>query len=282
MRRVTVSKTYKLFVGGAFARSESGRSYAPAGAPRVNVARASRKDLRDAVVAARKALPGWHGASAYLRGQVLYRLAEILESRADALAGELRACTGQGAAAARREVARTIELVVWHAGLTDKLWSLLGSQNQVSGPFFNFSTVEPTGVIGLLAPPAPALYGLAAMLLPLLAGANTVVAVASEPAPLPAIALGEALATSDLPAGVVNLLTGLRAELAPELASHRDVDGLLAGGAPDPALGRAAAGAVKRVRFASLAAPDWRRHEPSLAWVEPFVEIKTLWHPVAP
>lgn len=280
--RIEVRKTYKLFVGGGFPRSESGRSYQPAGAPEHNIARASRKDLRDAVAAARKAGAGWAAASGYLRGQILYRLAEMLETRSEALAGELRACTGATAAAARREVARTVDLVVWYAGLPDKLWSLLGSQNQVSGPFFNFSTVEPTGVIGIAAPALPALYGAVALLLPVLAGGNTAVLLASEPSPLPAIALAEAIATSDVPPGVVNVLTGLRAELAPELAAHRDVDGLLLAGAPDPALGRAAADSVKRVRCCALDARGWRAHAPSLAQVEPFVEIKTLWHPVAP
>lgn len=278
-----VRKTYKLFVGGAFPRSESGRSYAPAGAPAVNVARASRKDLRDAVVAARGALAGWSGRSGYNRGQILYRLAEVLESRKDSLVAELRACVRATPAAARREVDEVIDLCVFHAGLCDKVQTLLGSQNAVAGPFFNFSTVEPTGVVGVIAPERPALLGLVALVLPVLVGGNVVVALVSEPAPLAALALGELLAVSDLPPGVVNLLAGQRGELQSHFASHRDLDGLLAAGAPDPALGQAAAESVKRVRHADLAAAEWS--EParlrSLLWVEPFVEVKTLWHPVA-
>jgi aldehyde dehydrogenase (NAD+) len=274
MARLEVRKTYKLFVGGAFPRSESGRSYVPAGAPGVNVARASRKDVRDAVTAARKALAGWQGKTAYNRGQMLYRLAEMLETRADSLAAEIRACTRASAAAARREVAQCADLVAWYAGLPDKLQSLLGAQNAVAGPFFNFTTVEPTGVVGVLAPLAPSLLGLLALMLPVLAGANTVVALCSEAAPLPGLALGELLAVSDVPAGVVNLLSGERNELAGHFASHRDIDGLLVAGEPDAEIGKAAADSVKRVRYA--------RDVPatgSLLWVEPFVEVKTLWHP---
>lgn len=279
--RVPVRKTYKLFVNGQFPRSESGRTYAPAGLPNVNVARASRKDLRDAVAAARGAQKGWSEKSAYLRGQIVYRLAEILETRQAALVDELRLGGALTAAAARTELARAIDLVTWYAGLPDKLQSLLGSQNAVSGPFFDFSTVEPTGVIGVVAPARPALLGLLALVCPLLAGGNCVVAVVSEESPLAPLALGEALAVSDLPAGVVNLLSGTRAELQGQLASHRDVDGLLVAGKPQASLTQAAADSVKRVRFADLAAAEWRSPRPSLLWVEPFVEVKTLWHPVA-
>jgi len=279
---VPVPKTYKLFVGGKFPRSESGRSYAPAGEPGINVARASRKDLRDAVVAARAGLAAWSGSSAYLRGQILYRIAEMLESRRAAMQDELRT-GGASPAAAKKELDTAISLVTWYAGLCDKVQSLLGSQNAVNGPFFNFSTVEPTGVVGVIAPEAPALVGTLALVLPLLAGGNAVVALVSERAPFAGLALGEVCASSDVPAGAVNLLSGQRAELAAQFAAHRDVDGLLVAGAPEAALTTAAADNVKRVRFCAWTAAEWTKVERlrSLALVEPFVELKTLWHPVA-
>lgn len=281
--RPAVRKTYKLFIGGQFPRSESGRSYCPSGAPAINVTRASRKDLRDAVTAARAALPEWAARSGYNRGQILYRLAEILETRKDSLVAEIRACTSATAARARREVEAAIDLTTWYAGLPDKLTALCGSQNGVSGPFFNFSSVEPTGVVAAVAPEQPALCGLLAVVLPLLAGSNTVVALTSGSAPLPGLALGEICAVSDVPAGVVNLLAGERGEILPQMASHRDVDGLLVAGSPDPEVGGAAADSVKRVRFADLAESAWARPREvaSLRWVEPFVEVKTFWHPVA-
>jgi acyl-CoA reductase-like NAD-dependent aldehyde dehydrogenase len=281
--RASVLKTYKLYIGGQFPRSESGRSYRPAGAPAINVARGSRKDLRDAVVAGRKALSGWSERSGYNRGQILYRLAEMLETRKASLGDEIRACTDATAAVARREVEAAIDLCTWYAGLCDKLTTLLGSQNGVSGPFFNFSTVEPTGVVAAVAPQRPSLLGLLAVVLPLLAGGNTVVALCSAPAPLPGLALGELLAVSDVPAGVVNLLGGLRSELVPQMAAHRDVDGLLVAGPPDADIGRAAADSVKRVRCCDLDDGSWNdaRQLASLWWVEPFVEVKTFWHPVA-
>lgn len=280
---VPVPKTYKLHVGGKFPRSESGRSYQPAGNPALNVARASRKDLRDAVTAARAGLAAWSGSSAYLRGQILYRLAEMLESRRDAMVAELRA-GGLAAAAAKKELDLALSLTTWYAGLCDKVQCLLGSQNAVQGPFFNFSTVEPTGVIGVVAPASPALVGVLALVLPLLAGGNAVVALVSETAPFAGLALGEVCASSDVPAGAINLLSGLRSELAGQFAAHRDVDGLLFAGAPDAAITSAAADNCKRVRWCELAKQDWTRAERlrSLAWVEPFVEVKTLWHPVAP
>ncbi|MBX3461543.1 MAG: aldehyde dehydrogenase family protein [Planctomycetes bacterium] len=278
-----VPKTYKLFVGGKFPRSESGRAFQPAGNPRLNVARGSRKDLRDAVTAARAGLVAWSGSSAYLRGQVLYRLAEMLESRRAAMQAELR-LGGATAAAARKELDTAIALSLWYAGLCDKVQSLLGSQNAVQGPFFNFSTVEPTGVVGVLAPEAPALVGTLALVLPLLAGGNAVVALVSEAAPFAGLALGEVCASSDVPAGAVNLLAGHRAELAGQFAAHRDIDGLLVAGRPDAALTQAAADNCKRVRCCDLTPADWTRAERlrSLAFVEPFVEVKTLWHPVSP
>ena len=278
-----VPKTYKLYVGGKFPRSESGRSYQPAGNPGLNVARGSRKDLRDAVVAARAAAAGWAGSAAYLRGQILYRLAEMLESRRSAMQDEL-VLGGAAKAAAGKELDTAIALVVWYAGLCDKVQALLGSQNAVQGPFFNFTTVEPCGVVGVLAPEAPALVGTLALVLPLLVGGNTVVALVGEAAPFAALALGEACASSDVPAGVVNLLSGQRGELAAQFAAHRDLDGMLIGGSPDAALSASAADNVKRVRYCDLPAAAWQRADAlqQLAFVEPFVEAKTLWHPVAP
>jgi len=280
---VSVRKTYKLYVGGKFPRSESGRVYQPAGNDGVNVARSSRKDLRDAVVAARKGLAKWSGSTAYLRGQILYRLAEMLESRRDAVVQELR-LGGATPAAAQKELDTAIDLTVWYAGLCDKVQSLLGSQNAVQGPFFNFSTVEPTGVVGVIAPDKPALVGTLALVLPLLVGGNAVVALVSEPAPFAGLVLGEVCASSDVPAGAVNLLSGQRDELAAQFAAHRDLDGLLVASTPDAALTVAAADNVKRVRYCDLPAASWSRADKlrQLGWVEPFVETKTLWHPVAP
>jgi acyl-CoA reductase-like NAD-dependent aldehyde dehydrogenase len=278
-----VPKTYKLFVGGKFPRSESGRSYQPASAPATNVARASRKDLRDAVLAARAGLAAWSGSAAYLRGQIVYRIAEVLESRRAGMADELRR-GGATPAQARRELDAAIALLLWHAGLCDKVQCLLGSQNSVQGPFFNFSTVEPTGVVGVLAPAAAPLLGLLALALPALVGGNAVIALASERAPFAALALGEVCVASDVPAGALNVLAGSRSELAPHFASHRDLDGLLAAGAPDAALTAAAADSCKRVRYCALPDAAWSdvRRLRQLAWVEPFVETKTIWHPVAP
>lgn len=280
---VPVPKTYKLYVGGKFPRSESGRSYQPAADPTANVARGSRKDLRDAVLAARSGFAAWSGSTGYLRGQILYRIAEMLESRRDGMAAELRRC-GLAAAAARAELDAAVALLVWHAGLCDKVQTLLGSQNSVQGPFFNFSTVEPCGVVGVVAPDHAPLVGLLALALPPLVGGNAVIALGSERAPFAALAFGEVCASSDVPAGAINVLAGRRAELAPHFASHRDIDGLLLAGAPDAALTAAAADNCKRVRYCDLPAAAFRDVDRlrSLAWVEPFVETKTLWHPVAP
>src|ERR671926_2019954 len=214
MSRLPVRKTYKLFLGGAFPRSESGRTYEAEGQ---NVARASRKDLRDAVRAARGAFPKWAGLTAYNRGQVLYRVAEMMEARRAEFA-EL--CSGP------KEVDRSIDRFVWYAGWADKLAQVLGSSNPVAGPYFNFTVPEPTGVVGVLAPEEPALAGLVSRLAPAIVGGNAAVVVASESRPLAAIELAEALATSDVPGGVVNLLTGRKEELAPVLASHMDVNAL--------------------------------------------------------
>jgi acyl-CoA reductase-like NAD-dependent aldehyde dehydrogenase len=258
--RVPVRKTYKLYLGGAFPRSESGRTYEAEGH---NIARASRKDLRDAVRAARGAFGKWAGMTAYNRGQVLYRVAEMMEARASELA-EL--CDG------REEVERSIDRVVWYAGWTDKLAQVLGGANPVAGPYFNFTMPEPTGVVGVVAPAEPALLGLVSRLAPVLAGANVAVVVASEAHPRAAIEMGEVLATSDVPGGVVNILTGQRSELAPVLAAHLDVDALdLDRG--DAELERVAADNVKRVVFG-------RGGVQSPYEISSFLELKTVWHPM--
>jgi acyl-CoA reductase-like NAD-dependent aldehyde dehydrogenase len=261
--RLPVRKTYKLYVGGKFPRSESGRTYDAGGQ---NVARASRKDARDAVLAARKALPAWSGATAYNRGQVLYRLAEMMESRAADLAS---VCGGA------EEVERAVDRVVWYAGWTDKLAQVLGGANAVAGPYFNFTVPEPTGVVALLAPGEPPLDGLVSRIAPALAGGNTVVAVASQAHPLAALELAECVATSDMPGGALNILTGQTGELAPVLAAHMDVNAIdLTGADGDLAeLERLAAGNVKRVV----------RSEPGRQspWeIERLLEMKTVWHPM--
>jgi acyl-CoA reductase-like NAD-dependent aldehyde dehydrogenase len=263
MSRLPVKKTYKLFIGGAFPRSESGRTYEAEGQ---NVARASRKDARDAVRAARTALPKWSGMTAYNRGQVLYRVAEMIESRTAEFA-EL--------SSGRDEVERAVDRIVWYAGWADKLAQVLGSSNPVAGPYFNFTVPEPTGVVALLAPEEPPLLGLVSRVMPALTGGNTVVAVASETHPLAAIELAEALATSDVPGGAVNLLTGRRSELAPWLAAHMDVNAIDLTGADgdSPDLERAAADNVKRVvRGNADAQSPWE--------IASFLELKTVWHPV--
>jgi acyl-CoA reductase-like NAD-dependent aldehyde dehydrogenase len=260
MSRVPVNKTYKLYLGGAFPRSESGRTYEAEGH---NIAMASRKDVRDAVKAARGGLVKWSGATAYNRGQVLYRVAEMMEARA----GELAAlCGGAG------EVERATDRVVWYAGWTDKLSQVLGGANPVAGPYFNFTVPEPTGVVGIVAPAEPALLGLVSRLAPVLAGGNTAVVIASERHPRAAIEFAEVLATSDVPGGVVNILTGRRDELAPHLASHLDVDALdLDRGDAD--LERVAADNVKRVVHA-------RGDVQSPYEISSFLELKTVWHPM--
>jgi acyl-CoA reductase-like NAD-dependent aldehyde dehydrogenase len=279
--RLSVRKTYKLYVGGAFPRSESGRSYTVNDAKGnflANASRASRKDVRDAVVAARKAQPGWAARTAYNRGQILYRVAEMLEGRHEQFTEELRA-TGLSKNAARAEVEAAVDRWVWYAGWADKIAQVTGAANPVSGPFFNFSVPEPTGVIGIVAPDGP-LLGLVSVLAPAIVTGNTAVLLAAEPAPLPAITLGEVLATSDLPGGVVNILTGHRAELAPWLASHMDVNGLdLTGVAGDLAAAceRAAAENLKRVL--RPAENDWTA-DPGTERMTTFLETKTIWHPV--
>ncbi|HVV59638.1 MAG TPA: aldehyde dehydrogenase family protein [Gaiellaceae bacterium] len=263
MARLPVKKTYKLFIGGAFPRSESGRTLEAQGQ---NVARASRKDVRDAVVAARAAQPKWAAATAYNRGQVLYRVAEMMEARVTDLAA---VCSGED------EVERSVDRWVWYAGFADKLAQVLGSTNPVAGPYFNFTIPEPTGVVAIVAPDEPPLLGLVSRLAPALVGGNAVVALASEAQPLAAIELAEVLATSDVPGGVVNLLTGRRDELAPWLASHMDVNAIDLTGADGlrADLERAAAENVKRVVAGD---PDGQ----SLYDISAFMELKTVWHPI--
>jgi acyl-CoA reductase-like NAD-dependent aldehyde dehydrogenase len=261
--RLPVRKTYKLYIGGAFPRSESGRTYEAEGQ---NVARGSRKDVRDAVRAARGALPKWSGMTAYNRGQVLYRVAEMVETRRAEFA-EL--CSGLD------EVDRSVDRLVWYAGWADKLSQVLGGANPVAGPYFNFTVPEPTGVVGVLAPDEPALAGLISRLAPPLVGGNTVVAVASERRPLAAIELAEALATSDVPGGVVNIVTGRRGELAPWLAGHMDVNAIDVTGADGEVaeLERVAAENVKRVvRGEADGQSPWQ--------IADFLELKTVWHPI--
>jgi acyl-CoA reductase-like NAD-dependent aldehyde dehydrogenase len=263
MSRLPVRKTYKLFIGGEFPRSESGRTYLAEGQ---NVARASRKDVRDAVRAARGAQAKWAGLTAYNRGQVLYRVAEMLEARAKDLAA---LCSGTP------EVEQTIDRVVWYAGWADKLAQVLGASNPVAGPYFNFTVPEPTGVVGILAPDEPPLAGLVSRLAPVLVGGNAAVAVASEAHPLAAVELSEVLATSDVPAGVVNILTGQRDELAPVLAAHMDVNALDLGAADGRSaeLERLAAENVKRVVHGSADVQSpWE--------IAAFLELKTVWHPI--
>ena len=281
--RLRVRKTYKLAIGGAFPRSESGRSYPvsdPAGALLAHAAQASRKDVRDAVVAARKAFPGWWGATAYNRGQVIYRIAEMLDGRREQFAAEVAAAEGVAAVAAISQVDQSIDRIVWYAGWADKFTQVAGTANPVAGPYFNFSIPEPTGVVAILAPQESSLLGFVSVLAPVLCTGNTAVIVASEARPLPAASLAEVLATSDLPGGVANVLTGFTAELAPWLASHRDVNAIDLTGAERAArseLARAAADTVKRVYVPRDG--DWSG-DPGIERLSAFVETKTVWHPV--
>jgi acyl-CoA reductase-like NAD-dependent aldehyde dehydrogenase len=290
--RLEVRKTYKLYIGGAFPRSESGRSYeirsADAGRFLANAALASRKDARDAVVAARKAFSGWSAASAYNRGQVLYRVAELLEGRRSQFVDEVGAGEGLTLVDARAVVDAAIDRWVWYAGWSDKVHQVQGSSNPVAGPYFDFSVPEPTGVVALVAPAGSSLLGLVSVVAPVIVTGNTAVVVASESAPLPAITLAEVLATSDLPGGVVNLLTGHPAEIAPWLASHMDVNAIDLTGIGDPELAAeletAAAENLKRVVRPPAGAgdstePDWTA-DPGLDRLLAFLETKTVWHPV--
>ena len=263
MTRLSVKKTYKLYIGGAFPRSESGRTFDADGH---NVARASRKDARDAVKAARAALSGWSGMTAYNRGQVLYRLAEMMEARAADLEAS---CSG------RAEVEAAIDRTVWYAGWADKLAQVIGSSNPVAGPYFDFTIPEPTGVVAIVAPADPPLLGIVSRMLPALVGGNTIVVVAQETAAIAGVELAEALATSDFPGGAVNVLTGFADELAPWLAGHMDVNAIDLSGIEDATveLERAAAENVKRViRSDADAQSPWE--------IAAFLELKTVWHPI--
>lgn len=284
--RLAVRKTYKLFVGGAFPRSESGRSYEvrDKGGKQflANAALASRKDARDAVVAARKAFGKWSGATAYNRGQILYRVAEMLEGRRSQFVEEVAAAEGLSAARAGAVVDAAIDRWVWYAGWTDKIAAIQGSTNPVAGPFFDFSVPVPTGVVAVLAPQESSLLGLVSVIAPAIATGSTVVVLASQERPLPAVTLAEVLATSDLPGGVVNILTGKTAEVAPHLAAHMDVNALDLTGA-DAGLAveleTAAAENLKRVLRPARVAPDWTA-EPGLERMVRLLETKTVWHPI--
>ncbi|MEU1126267.1 aldehyde dehydrogenase family protein [Streptomyces sp. NPDC005899] len=300
--RRRVFKTYKLYVGGKFPRSESGRVYEvtdPKGTWLANAPQSSRKDARDAVVAARKAFGGWSGATAYNRGQILYRVAEMLEGRREQFAREVADAEGLSKSRAAAVVDAAVDRWVWYAGWTDKIAQVAGGANPVAGPYFNLSSPEPTGVVAVLAPQESSFLGLVSVIAPVIATGNTAVVVASADAPLPALSLGEVLATSDLPGGVVNILSGRTAELAAPLASHQDVNAIdLTGAAGDTALVReletAAADNLKRVlrphpvdgaRGADgtdgtegVNGTDWST-DPGTRRLTAFLETKTVWHP---
>ena len=281
MTHLAVPKTYKLAIGGAFPRSESGRTYAVADAEGnfvANAAKASRKDARDAVVAARAAVKGWSGATAYNRGQVLYRIAELLEGRRAQFVDEITRLEGVSAAVANAQVDAAIDLWIWYAGWTDKHAQVAGNGNAVSGPYFNISVPEPTGVVAVIVPQGSSLLGFVSAVAPALVTGNTVVAIASERFPLSAISLAEVLATSDVPGGVVNVLTGSPAEMAPWLASHADVNALDLAGAEDLdwiELQIAAADTLKRVLAPEMGVDAVA---PSLDRITAFTELKTVWH----
>jgi acyl-CoA reductase-like NAD-dependent aldehyde dehydrogenase len=290
--RINVRKTYKLYIGGAFPRSESGRSYLVStadGAPLANACRASRKDVRDAVRVARKAFPGWAAKTAMNRGQVLYRVAELMEGRRDQFVAEVSLAEGLREPRAREAVDRAIDRWVWYAGWADKITQILGSSNPVAAPYFNFTIPEPTGVVGVVAPETSSLLGLVSRLAPPLVSGNSVVLLTSEARPLPAVTLSEVLATSDVPGGVVNILTGFRTELVPVLAAHVDVDALDTWGVPDAMrleTEQLAADDIKRLsRRATTvneARFDWLddRATERPEWIAAFLEMKTVWHPI--
>lgn len=284
MARIDVKKTYKLYIGGAFPRSESGRSYVvndAKGNLLANASQASRKDARDAVSAARKAFGGWSSKTAYNRGQVLYRIAEVLEGRRDQFVAEIRAAEGVTAAKANAAVDAAVDRLVWYAGWADKITQVTGTANPVAGPYFNLSTPEPTGVVAIVAPRGP-LLGLVSVIAPVIVTGNTCVVIASEDYPLPSITLSEVMATSDLPAGVVNVLTGRIAEIAPWLASHMDVNGIDLTGVDDADLATdlevSAADNLKRVRRPEPGLDLMA--EPGLDRMTDWLETKTVWHPI--
>ncbi|MEU2391056.1 aldehyde dehydrogenase family protein [Streptomyces sp. NPDC007369] len=281
--RLNVFKTYKLYVGGKFPRSESGRVYEVSdskGKWLANAPLSSRKDARDAVVAARKAFGGWSGATAYNRGQILYRIAEMLEGRRDQFVREVGEAEGLSKSKAAAVVDAAIDRWVWYAGWTDKIGQVVGGANPVAGPYFNLSTPEPTGVVAVIAPQDSSFLGLVSVIAPVIATGNTAVVIASEKAPLPALSLGEVLATSDLPGGVVNILSGKASEMGPHLAAHQDVNAIDLAGA-DAALAKeleiAAADNLKRV-LRPQPVDDWAGDQ-GTARMTAFLETKTVWHP---
>ena len=287
MNRLDVKKTYKLYIGGKFPRSESGRclpAKSPAGAHLDNFAHASRKDFRDAVVAARAAVDGWSKASAYNRGQILYRAAEMLQNRASELIAEIARSTSVSGAKAKREVTLAIDRLVHYAGWTDKYQQVFGSVNPVATSHFDFTTPEPTGVVVVLAPDEPSLLALVSLVAPVILSGNTAVVIPSEQFPLPAATFAEILATSDLPGGVVNILTGKRAELVPHISSHMDVNAIVDGAGDAGLNAKLQAGtAINLKRYAkhSLAFADWftsKVEDPY--WILNTVEFKTAWHPI--
>ncbi|WBQ04107.1 aldehyde dehydrogenase family protein [Kribbella sp. CA-293567] len=282
--RLDVRKTYKLYVGGAFPRSESGRTYVVSNAKGkflANASQASRKDARDAVVAARKAFGGWSARTAYNRGQVLYRIAEVMEGRHDQFSAEVAASEGLSISKARAVVDASIDRWVWYAGWADKLAQVVGSSNPVAGPYFDFSLPEATGVVAVLAPQDSSLLGPTSVIAPAIVSGNTVVAVTSFERPLPAVTLGEVMATSDVPGGVVNILTGSATEIGPWLASHSDVNAIDLAGITDAAeataLEAASAENLKRVRRPAV--EDWTE-SPGLSRLTQYLELKTVWHPI--
>jgi acyl-CoA reductase-like NAD-dependent aldehyde dehydrogenase len=288
--RIGVLKTYKLYIGGAFPRTESGRAYEVFGAKGellANACRGTRKDIRDAVRAARKAQPGWGAKTAYNRSQILYRIAELMEGRRDQFVAEVMAAEGVGRARAARLVNAAIDRWVWYAGWADKYPQVIGTVNPVAGSYFNFSVPEPTGVVGVVAPEESSLLGLVSRLAPVIVSGNAAVVIASKSRPLPAVTLSEVLATSDVPGGVVNLITGLRRELVGHLAAHMDVNALDAFGAETDiatSLEEAAVENVKRfVRppAGGLGRYDWLAEAAQSPYlIGEFVEIKTVWHPI--
>jgi acyl-CoA reductase-like NAD-dependent aldehyde dehydrogenase len=283
--RLDIRKTYKLYIGGAFPRTESGRFYPvySAGGETLlaNASRGSRKDIRNAVAAARKAFPGWSERTAYNRGQILYRMAEMCESRRDELQRELEKIGMKGAEAGR-EVEEAIDRLVYYAGWSDKFAQIFGSVNPVAGPYYNFSTPEPTGVVGIFAPEESALLGLVSRIAPAIVGGNTVVVLASEKYPLPAITFSEIIATSDVPGGVVNLISGFREELSSWLAAHMDVNAIDVTGLDENLSAKAAALAADNVkRVVRAETSDWYSAAAQSPYaILDFLEIKTVWHPM--
>jgi acyl-CoA reductase-like NAD-dependent aldehyde dehydrogenase len=288
--RISVRKTYKLYIGGEFPRTESGRSYEvfdARGRLLANACRGTRKDIRDAVRAARKAQPGWAKKTAYNRSQILYRIAELMEGRREQFISEVAAAQGVSRRRATREVDAAIDRWVWYAGWADKFSQVVGSVNPVNGPYFNFTVPEPTGVVGVIAPQDSSLLGLVSRVAPVIVGGNACVVVASETRPLPAVTLTEVLATSDVPGGVVNLVTGLRREIVPALAAHMDVNALDAFGVSPSEAAAVEEMAVENVKrlvrppVGGLERYDWladRAQSPYL--IGEFIETKTVWHPI--